>query len=410
MKNLLLNEKYEKNRSLFHKADGIKIHIGKKKLIDLSLNSGVLFFGHQRKLYNKIFKKFIKNKLSLSSHPNIYAQKLASKVKLFFPYFEKIVFCNSGTESVIRALRIVKSLSKKKIIISVSGSWHGTFDQTLFNSDKNLSPIPLSSGIDEYFKKQIKFIPYNDISKSKKILDKNKNKINSIIIEPVMGSLPEEENKKYLKFLEKYCKKNNIFLIFDEIITGFRTKDGSIQNKYLIRPDITLIGKILGGGLPIGALGLSKNILKKYNKLKKPVVFGGTFSANPFSCYSGYLTLTEIKKQKKSINKIINLSKIFQTKINNYIKTNNIDAKVYRFESILRVVFTKEKVKNRPQRDFLEKKNIKNLNNFKKFLNLQNIYYPPNGIIFISTLFKIKDLNFVIQKICIGLKKYFKNT
>ena len=225
-----------------------------------------------------------------------------------------------------------------------------------------------------------------------------------------MGSLPEEENKKYLKFLEKYCKKNNIFLIFDEIITGFRTKDGSIQNKYLIRPDITLIGKILGGGLPIGALGLSKNILKKYNKLKKPVVFGGTFSANPFSCYSGYLTLTEIKKQKKSIYKIINLSKIFQTKINNYIKTNNIDAKVYRFESILRVVFTKEKVKNRPQRDFLEKKNIKNLNNFKKFLNLQNIYYPPNGIIFISTLFKIKDLNFVIQKICIGLKKYFKNT
>ena len=92
-----------------------------------------------------------------------------------------------------------------------------------------------------------------------------------------MGCLPNDNSKPYLKFLEKYCKKNRINFIFDEIITGFRSEKGSVQRKYNIKPDITLIGKILGGGLPIGAIGISKNIYQKIKKNKKNIFFGGTF-------------------------------------------------------------------------------------------------------------------------------------
>ena len=171
-------------------------------------------------------------------------------------------------------------------------------DQTLYQANRKLSPVPISSGLKKSERKNLKFIPYNDIKNSKKILDKYKNNINSIVIEPVMGSLPIDNCKKYLKFLESYCIKNNIILIFDEIVSGFRSKNGSVQNNFKIKPDITIMGKVLGGGFPIGAIGLTKKIKLKIDKLNKPVIFGGTFSANTFSVYSGLKTLEYIIKKK----------------------------------------------------------------------------------------------------------------
>ena len=127
----------------------------------------------------------------------------------------------------------------------------------------------MSDGLPSNEKRNIIFIPYNDIKNSKKILDLNKSKINCIIIEPIQAALPLKNNKNYLKFLENYSK-NKITLIFDEIITAFRINKLSVQNKYKINPDITTLGKICGGGLPIGVIGINKNIeknlrIKKYS-------------------------------------------------------------------------------------------------------------------------------------------------
>ena len=108
-------------------------------------------------------------------------------------------------------------------------------------------------------KKNLIFIPYNNIEESKKILERNKKNINCIIIEPIQGALPIKTTKKYLKFLENFSRKNNITLIFDEIITAFRVNKFSIQDKYKIKPDLTTLGKICGGGLPIGLIGVNKN-------------------------------------------------------------------------------------------------------------------------------------------------------
>ena len=279
--------------------------------------------------------------MSLFAHPNIFADKLQKKSNIFLIVLI-MLFCNSGTESVLKSFRICRALNNKKGVISTTGSWHGSVDQTLYLPNKKLEPIPLSSGLKNSEKKNIKFIPYNDIKKTKKILDKYKNKINCLIIEPVMGSLPIENCKKYLKFLENYCKKNNITLVFDEIVSGFRFKNGSVQNNLGIKPDITLMGKILGGGFPIGAIGLSKKIENKISKLNKPIIFGGTFSANSYSVYAGLKTLTYLIKNKNLLKNLINNSMKFQTKINNFIEENKLDLKVYRFDSMMRLVFTKK--------------------------------------------------------------------
>ena len=130
---------------------------------------------------------------------------------------------------------------------------------------KKNKPLPLSQGIDENLGRNIKFVPYQDLDKTKKILDKFKKNSYALIVEPIMGSLPSHNVKDYLKFLDKYCK-NNITLIFDEIITGFRTDQKSVQNLYKLKPDITLIGKVLGGGIPISGIGISKTISSKISK------------------------------------------------------------------------------------------------------------------------------------------------
>ena len=130
-----------------------------------------------------------------------------SNFNIFFfkiiPYGNKFVFCNTGTEAITKSLRICRSISKKKLIVSVSGSWHGSVDNLLFIPDKNLKPLPLSAGLSDYNRKNIKFIPYNDIDLSEKIIRKHKKDINCIVVEPIQGCLPMEEAREYLKFLRK---------------------------------------------------------------------------------------------------------------------------------------------------------------------------------------------------------------
>jgi glutamate-1-semialdehyde 2,1-aminomutase len=406
--NIILNEGYSHPKLIFEKASGNKILIKNNFLYDLSYSSGVVFLGHNHYIFKNSLKQFINKKISIFSNPNIYAYKLAQTIKKFFSNFNKIIFCNTGSESVIKALRICRAINKKKFIVCVVGSWHGSVDQTLFFPKKNLSPVPISSGFKKEDKKNILFIPYNDINESKRILNKFKNNINCVIIEPVTASLPVKSIGLYLKFLDSYCKKNRIILIFDEIVSAFRSKKGSVQKQFNIKPDITLVGKILGGGLPIAAIGISKKIFNKIFKLKIPIFFGGTFSANTFSMLAGNNVINYIKNNFKLVSKLVKNCEIFENQINSFILKNKIDAKVYRYDAILRIVFSKNKIQNRIQRDFLEKKYSKTKDKFIKFLLKKKILYPKNGIILFSLANKKKDISYIINTICIGLKKYFK--
>ena len=298
--NYLLNEGYD-NSIKVSKGYKSKIIINSKNYLDLSFCAGTLMLGHNSKIYRDSLKKIIKNKISNFAVPNVYAEKMSKLLNNTFPHYKKFVFCNSGSESVLKAIRIAKAISKKDLVVSVSGSWHGSIDQFLFSANKNYIPIPNSDGLSNFYKKNLKIIPYNDIEKSKKILNKIKSKISAIIIEPIQACLPMESALEYLKFLEKFSKKNNIILIFDEMITGVRTYEGSVQKKFNLKPSISTFGKCIGGGVPIGVIGLSNDILKKINKSKKKIYFGGTFSGNSISTFIGYNTLKFINQNKRII-------------------------------------------------------------------------------------------------------------
>ena len=273
MQNNILNEGYGRNKHLFSKGDKDKIISNKKSYIDLSNIAGSLILGHNSKIFRNAIKSYLKKKISIFAHPNIYAVEFSKNIKKIFPNFFKIIFCNSGTEAVIKSLRLSKALNHKKKIVNVTGSWHGSVDKLLFFPNKNLKPQKLSDGLSSEDKKNLIYIPYNDIENTKKILNRNKKNINCIIVEPIQGCLPLNNVKKYLKYLEVFSKKNKCNLIFDEMITGVRINPGSIQKKYNIKPDITTIGKIMGGGLPIGAIGLSKEINNQILKKKIQVFF-----------------------------------------------------------------------------------------------------------------------------------------
>jgi glutamate-1-semialdehyde 2,1-aminomutase len=408
MSDHILNEGYNKKNNLFIKGSGSKIY-NKSKLIDLSFSAGALLLGHHHNVFVKAINYILKKKISNFAAPNIYAKDYSRKIKQTILNSSKIIFCNSGTEAIIKSLRIVKALNNKKKIVNVTGSWHGSVDKLLFFPNQKLKPQFLSAGLSEDDKKNLIFIPYNDIKNSKKILDKNINNISCILIEPIQASLPTYQAKSYLKFLSNYSKKNNIILIFDETITGLRTNGSSVQKFYNIKADISILGKCFGGGFPIGIISISKKIETKLRKEKIKVFFGGTFSGNPISMLVGIKIFDFVQKNKKKIFHKINKNSIyFQNKMNIFFDENKLDLKIYRFESILRIVFSKSKILNRVQRDFFENKKDKKITMFKKYIEKNKIYYPQSGIIFVSEQTTKKDLNFVIKVLKRASLIYFK--
>lgn len=409
MSKYILNEGYKSNIELFTAGEGSNIFIGNKKYIDLSMCAGSLLLGHNHKIFKDSLKKIQKNKISNFAAANIYAENFSKNIKKILKNSHKIIFCNSGTEAIIKSLRISRAINRKKKIILASGGWHGSVDQLLFKSNKNSKPVELSSGLKVEEKKNLIFIPYNNISKSKKILDKHKKNINCILIEPIQGSLPIKDIDDYLKFLKNYCKRNSLILIFDEMITGLRSDLSTVQELYGTRADISIFGKCFGGGFPLSFISINKNIYTKIKKLKKNIFFGGTFSGNSLISFVGNNFLNYIiKNNKKIYNKLEHISNFFEKEMNKFFISENLDLKIYRFKSMLRLVYTKKDIKDRVSRDFLESQKDTSIFKFKEYIKKQLIYIPGSGIIFFSYAHNKKQIGYIIDKFKIGALKFFK--
>ncbi len=413
---ILLNEGYNNKVDLYLRGKGCRVFSKKKSYIDLSCGAGTLLLGHNSYIRIKSIKDYLKLGLSQFSHPNKSAVSLSESLKKVFPKFHKFVLCNTGAEANIKALRVARAATGKNLVINVNGSWHGSVDQFLFNIKNNYNfyeenknkITSLSDGIDPKLTSNLKYIPFNNIKVSKKILDKYKNKISCVLIEPIQGGFPTEESEEYLKFLNNYCKKNNLILFFDEILTGIRINCSSVQSLYGIKTGLSTFGKIIGGGMPIGLVGISKEVYQKLKKKDKKIFFGGTYSGNSLSAYVGKRTLDYIIKNKKKIFKDIEKnSKFFVNEINLFISKNNLDIQVIRFHSIIRIIFSSKKIVDRPQRDFLEKSKSSQRQKFIKFLKKNGIFFPGNGIIFFNYSLKNSEVKYLIEVFSKGLKKYF---
>ena len=405
MKNHSLNEGYEKKLFLSG-GYGSKVFNKNRTYEDLSFGAGSLILGHNNIIQKKCFKLFKQKKISLLAHPNTQTNDLSNLLGKIFKEYPKFIFCSTGSEAITKALRITKAISKKKITISVTGSWHGSVDKLLFK-EINKKNLPLSDGLSEHDSQNLRFIEYNNIAISEKILKKYKNKINCIIVEPIQGCLPDKNSIKYIQFLFNYAKKNKILIIFDEMITGLRINGTSLQNYLKLVPDLTIFGKGFGGGLPLGIIAVSKKIQNIISKKKLKIFYGGTYSGNSFSTLLAYETTKYINSNKKKIISQLNKkSEYLENNINFFLENKKIPARIYRFQSLIRLVFTDNIVKNRVQRDFFEERNKIKIEKFRNFLETKNILYPKNGLIFLSTMTSKKNINYIIKNFKIALEKF----
>ena len=397
MKNNLLNEGYGFQTTFYDKGLGTYIFKNGKKYIDLCCGGGSLLMGYNHSQFLKTLKNIPEIKIANFSAPNKHAANLSLTIKKILPQFDKFILCNSGAEANTKALRICRAVTKKNKIILISGSWHGSVDQLLFKQDKHNKIIELSAGLEKNLKKNLIIIPYNNYKISKKILDENIDKICCVMVEPIQGGLPEAKSLNYLKKINSYCLKNDIIFLLDEIISGLRFNSGSFQKLADLNSDISTFGKGFGSGMPIGFIGLSKKVYDKISREKINIIFGGTFSGNSITSHVSNEFLKYFIKNSRKIIANINAKTInFSYELNLFFKQNKLEIQVYYFQSLARIIFTKEQVINRTQRDFLEKNQSTNIIKMTKELEKVGIKYPSNGVLLFNNAMNNEDIKYLI--------------
>lgn len=264
--------------------------------LDVQNNMTVLLHGHGHPKITEALEKQAKRGTAHSA-PLESQYKLAKILCDRVPSIEEIRFCNSGTEATMFTIRAARGFTGKRGIIKAEGGYHGSHDYVMINMDPDLTaegmPTPtVERGISETLLKDVFVVPFNDLAAVEKIMKRHHRKIAAFILEPVMGyGGAAEATLEYMKGLRELCTKYDILLIFDEVIT-LRVAKGGIQEMVGVIPDLTALGKTIGGGLPIGAFGGRREIMEQFSPLKKGyIMHSGTFSGNALSMVAGIAAL-----------------------------------------------------------------------------------------------------------------------
>jgi glutamate-1-semialdehyde 2,1-aminomutase len=272
--------------------------VDSNKYVDYWMGHWSLILGHSPEPVKKAVQKQLSSGW-MHGTVNKMTLDLSEIIQNAVPVGEKIRYVTSGTEATMYAVRLARSVTGKKTIAKIDGGWHG-YTSDLLKTVNWPFDVPESSGlVDE---EHIVSLPLNNLEKSIEILESVKNDLAGTIIEPVLGGggcIPAEED--YLKGIQEFVRKNNSLFILDEIVTGFRFRFGCLYSKMKLDPDIVTLGKIVGGGFPIGVICGKEEIMEHANtnrqKSERSYIGGGTFSANPATMIAGYSTLSTIKKK-----------------------------------------------------------------------------------------------------------------
>ncbi len=370
--------------------------------IDYSLAWGAIILGHSNKKIRNAIKKTSKTGWIFGT-PTEVETLFAKKIKAIFPSMEKIRLTNSGTEGVMGALKVARSYTKKDKIIILEGSYHGHSNDTLVKI-MNEEKILASSGIPNNILENTFIGQYNDISSIEKLFNQHSD-IAAVILEPIPGNmgvvLPKND---FLQNLRELCNKNNSLLIFDEVISGLHASLGGAQELFNVKPDITVLGKAIAGGLPIGVFG-GKNEIMDYLSPVGTAYVAGTFSGNAMTVNCGIATLDEISKNYAELN---HASKVFCEELISFINKNNIPAVVNYTGSMFSIFFTQDKEIS--TFEDVSKCDFAIFSKFFHYLLKNGICISPSGedTIFISTAHTKSDLqktSKIIEEFLITLKK-----
>lgn len=327
--------------------------------------------------------------------------QMAQSIIKAVPSIEQIRFVNSGTEAVMSAIRLARGATGKNKIIIFAGSYHGHSDSVLASRNP-----PASAGITSGNAQDTLLVEYNDLAALEKCLTSFKNEIAAVLIEPVAGSMGVVRPQPgYLKGIRELCTAFDTLLIFDEVLTGFRVAYGGAQQLYDIRPDLTCFGKALGGGMPIGAYGGCKDIMKQL--LPDGSVYqAGTFSGNPVTMAGGIATLKLLSDQN-IFDHLENLSAHFFKGLQKEIDRLNAPVQLQRAGSMFALVFSSHPVRNYQESLAI---NSKQYAQFFHYLLERGIYMPPSSVdaAAVSSAHTIEEIDHTIDVCSQALTEVFQ--
>ena len=369
------------------------------RLIDYINSWGPMILGHA---YQPVVDAVVeKAKLGTSfGMPTEIETKIAELAISMVPNIDKIRFVNSGTEACMSAIRLARGFTGRDKIIKFAGCYHGHSDSFLIQAGSGAITFgsPNSPGVTQGTAKDTLLASYNDIQNIESLLEANKNQVAAIIIEPVagnMGCIPPK--KGFLEGLRKLCDENGTLLIFDEVMTGFRLAKGGAQELFDVKADIVCFGKVIGGGLPVGAFA-ARNEIMNYLAPLGPVYQAGTLSGNPLAMAAGLTMLQELNGDADIFSRLEEKTAYLEAGIRKVLTQNNIDFTINRVGSMISVHFDKDEVY-----DFATAKNGDN-QRFKDFFHglvKEGVYIAPSAYEtwFITDALTYEDLDFTINAI-----------
>ncbi len=370
-----------------------------KRYIDYINSWGPMILGHA---YQPVVDAVIeKTKLGTSfGTPTEIETEIAKLAVSMVPNIDKIRFVNSGTEACMSAVRLARGYTKREKIIKFRGCYHGHSDSFLIAAGSGLSTfgVPSSPGVTKGTAQDTLLANFNDLNSVKELFQANKNEIAAIIIEPVagnMGCVPPVNN--FLHELRSICDENGSLLIFDEVMTGFRLAKGGAQELFNVKADIVCFGKVIGGGLPVGAFA-ARNEIMDYLAPVGPVYQAGTLSGNPLAMAAGLAMLQAINNDTELFNCLEAKTAYLEDGIRKVLTTNNKTFTINRVGSMISIFFCENEVEN------YEDASKADTPEFKKFFHdllERGIYIAPSSYEtwFITDALSYEDLDDTIKVI-----------
>jgi glutamate-1-semialdehyde 2,1-aminomutase len=343
--------------------------------IDLLMSWGANILGHCDQDVNEAVIQALNNGSSFGlCHEN--EAVLAELIKQAFPSIELLRMVNSGTEAVMTAVRLARAYTGREKIIKFEGCYHGHSNDMLVKAGSGLQTlsIPASKGVTKDSTNNTLTAQFNDLDSVEKITEDNCDEIAAVIVEPVAGNMgvtPPEDG--FLQGLRRICDDIGAILIFDEVITGFRIALGGAQEKYKIKPDITTLGKIIGGGFPFAALGGKKEIMEMLAPIGQ-VYQAGTLSGNPIAVAAGKAVIEKLIRINP-YNKLEEIALDISEQLLNYASRISPEVKINRIASMFSVYFSQSEIKTKSDLNNIDNQNFKTF--YKSVFN-RKILLPPS--------------------------------
>jgi glutamate-1-semialdehyde 2,1-aminomutase len=387
------------------RAKGARLYdVDGNSYLDYVLSWGPMILGHAAPSVISTIKKAAAMGTSYGA-PTELEVTLARMIRDAFPSMEKVRLVSSGTEAVMSAIRVARGFTKRDNILKFEGCYHGHSDYLLAKAGSGLATlgIPDSLGVPADFAKHTLTAPYNDIRAVQQIVKEHRGTLACIILEPIAANmgvvLPIPD---FLQSLRRLTAENDILLIFDEVISGFRVAYGGAQTLYGITPDLTVLGKIIGGGLPVGAYGGRKEIMDLIAPLG-PVYQAGTLSGNPLAVSAGITTLKQLKA-RGVYKQLEETSAVLAKGIGEAAQKAGVPLTQTRVGSILGAFFTSNPVVDW---DTAKLSDTKRYGQFFHQMLEQGVYLAPSQFeaAFLSTAHSARDIGYTIKAAAAAFKK-----